>query len=841
MGSVISVIWALSLLSPSSGAAAPDFVRDVEPLLKRCTGCHGSAVQSSGLRLDNAADALRGGYSGAAIRPGDAAGSRMIQLVEAGKMPPAGAKLTRAEIDVLKSWIADGAKFPNRAPSEAKIQKSNHWAFQPVVKPKDPLVKQTAWARNSIDRFILARLEKEGITPSPEADKATLLRRVSLDLTGLPPTPAELDDFLADTDPGAYERVVDRLLQSPHYGEKWARHWLDLARYADSDGYEKDSPRPWAWRYRHYVIDAFNKDMSFDRFTIEQLAGDLLPNPTADQRAAVGFYRNSLTNREGGVDTEEFRIAQVKDRTNTVGTTWLGLSVGCAECHDHKYDPISQREYYSLFAFFNPLLDHDVESPLPGELGPWLAARPGYEASRKAMFESYGGPELMRQWRAKLLAAADQPGNNDPLQFAWKYVGNLTNGLQPVLRLEESQRPREQQEQLVDYFIQRAGDVFSKEELELRNWKSLQKEWAALLNSMPKITMAQSVRESFAPRKSHILMRGDFRSPGVEVQRGTLAVLPPLQGEPDRLNLARWLVSRDNPLTARVTVNRVWQEYFGRGLSLTSEDFGTRGETPSHPELLDWLAADFMENGWRFKRLHREIVTSSVYRQSSKARHDLKEKDPDNRLLARQTRLRLPAELIRDSALSAAGLLTPTVGGPGIRPPQPKGVTELSYANSVKWPESKGPEKYRRGLYIFFQRTVPYPQLMTFDSPDAVLACSRRQRSTTPLQALNLLNDPVFLEAAQSLGVRLLREGEANFEGRMKLAFRLCLGRDPKPKEVSALRNYFDKQAALLRGNDEEAAYLHPQTVANATAAEGGAWTVMARVLLNLDEFLHRE
>jgi len=830
------------LLSVSAFAAAPDFVRDVAPVLKKCTGCHGAAVQTSGLRLDNADGALRGGYSGAAIQPGNAAASKVIQLVESGKMPPAGGKLTGAEIGVLKAWITEGAKYPAAASAAGKpVAKSTHWAFQPIRKPAEPALKRTDWARNAIDRFVLAGLERESIAPSSEADKATLLRRVSLDLTGLPPTAEELEDFLADATAGAYERAVDRLLSSPHYGEKWARHWLDLARYADSDGYEKDSPRPWAWRYRHWVIQALNGDMGFDRFTTEQLAGDLLPNPGPEQRAAVGFYRNSLTNREGGVDPEEFRIAQVKDRANTVGTAWMGLSVGCAECHDHKYDPISQREYYSLFAFFNPLMDHDVEAPLAGELGPWLAARPGYEASRKAMFESYGGPELMREWREKLLRAADQPGNNDPIQFAWKYVGNLTNGLQPVVRLEESQRPREQQEQLVDYFIDRVSDVISKEELELRNWKSLQKEWAALRNGMPKITMAQSVRESFTPRKSHILMRGDFRSPGVEVQRGTLAALPPLQGEANRLNLARWLVSRENPLTARVTVNRIWQEYFGKGLSLTSEDFGTRGEKPSHPELLDWLAADFMDNGWRMKRLHRLIVTSSVYRQSSKARHDLKETDPDNRLLARQTRLRLSAEQIRDSALTAAGLLTPTVGGPGVRPPQPKGVTELSYANSVKWPESKGPDKYRRGLYIFFQRTVPYPQLMTFDSPDSVLACSRRQRSTTSLQALNLLNDPVFVEAAQVLGVRLLKEAGESFEDRMKLAFRLCLNRDPKPKEVATLRTHFGKELSVLQKDSEEAAYLHPQTLDGATPEQGGAWTVMARVLLNLDEFLHRE
>jgi len=833
------------LLGAASLAAAADFVREVEPILKKnCTGCHGAAMQTSGLRLDNGVDALRGGYSGAAIRPGDAAGSKLIQLVEAGKMPPMDRKLTAAEVGMLKAWIADGAKFPagtgNVAVAKTQRPKSSHWAFQTVRRPAEPAVRGAAWSRNPIDRFVLARLEKDGIQPSPEADRAVLLRRVTLDLTGLPPTPAELEDFLADTTPGAYERAVERLLNSEHYGERWARQWLDLARYADSDGYEKDSPRPWAWRYRNWVIDAFNRDMGFDRFTIDQLAGDLLPAPTAERRAAVGFYRNSLTNREGGVDTEEFRIAQVKDRTSTVSTTWLGLSAGCAECHDHKFDPISQREYYSLFAFFNPLMDHDVEAPLPGELGPWLAARPGYEASRREMFTSYGGPELMREWRARLLKAVAQPGNNDPIQFAWKFVGNLTNGLQPVLQLEEAHRPREQQEQLVDYFIDRAGDVFSKEELALHDWRSLQKEWAALARSQPRITMAQSVRQSFTPRPSHILMRGDFRSRGIEVQAGTPAALPALPGEPNRLNFAKWLVAKENPLTARVTVNRVWQEYFGRGLVFTSEDFGTRGERPTHPELLDWLSAEFMDRGWRFKSLHRLIVTSATYRQSSKVRQDLKERDPDNLLLARQTRLRLPAEAIRDTALSAAGLLMPAVGGPGVRPPQPKGVTELSYANSVKWPESTGPDRYRRGLYIFFQRTVPYPQLMTFDAPDAVMACSRRGRSTTPLQALNLLNDPVFLEAAQSLGVRVLREAPV-FEDRLKLAFRLCLGRDPKTKELAAMSRHYQTEMTALRANPEEASYLHPHNMTGVSAAEGGAWTVMARVLLNLDEFLHRE
>jgi len=824
--------------------ASPGDYAAVKAILTRnCVGCHGAKLASNGLRLDGGQEALRGSYAGAVIVPGDAAASKLIAMVEGGKMPPAGRKLTRAETSALRAWIDAGARFPEEQGAAAARPSTGHWSFRPLRKPAVPAVAAADrdWVRTPVDAFILARLRREKIEPSPEAPRSTLLRRVTLDLTGLPPTPEEIDAFLADTGAGAYERVVERLLRSPHYGEKWARHWLDLARYADSDGYETDRGRPYAWRYRQYVIDAFNRDLPFDRFTIEQLAGDLLPNPTADQRAAAGFYRNSLTNREGGVDTEEFRIAQVMDRTATVGTVWLGLTVGCAQCHDHKYDPISQRDYYSLFAFFNQLMDHDVESPLPGETGPWLARRPAHEISRREMFASYGGPALMKEWREIMLKAAAEPGHNEKFQFAWKFLGNLGNGLQPVLMVEEHERPREQQEQLIDYFVERAGDVFDKERLELLNWDSLRKEWSRLNADGPKVSMAQSVRQAFRPRRTHVLLRGDFRTPGVEVTPATPAALHPFRGEPTRLNLARWLVSPENPLTARVIVNRVWQEYFGRGIVFTSEDFGARGEKPSHPELLDWLAVEFMDKGWSFRNLHRTIVLSSAYRQSSKARHDLKDRDPDNTLLARQTRLRLPAELIRDSALAASGLLAPKIGGPSVRPPQPAGLTDLSYASNVKWVESQGPDRYRRGLYVFFQRTVPYPQLMNFDAPDGVQACSRRQRSSTPLQALNLLNDPVFFEAAQALGARLLAEAPPQDGARLRLAWRLCLGRDPDDRESESMGRHLARLKAELASRPGEAGFLDPQSGMAGGAAEGAVWTVASRVLLNLDEFLHRE
>jgi uncharacterized protein DUF1553/uncharacterized protein DUF1549 len=728
-------------------------------------------------------------------------------------------------------WVILSAGLANAA---------QHWSFQPIRRPDPPGVRDSARVRNLIDRFVLGRLESERIQPSPEAPRATLLRRLSLDLTGLPPSPSDLEAFLADNGPDAYERAVDRLLASPHYGEKWGRHWLDLARYADSDGYESDLPRPHAWRYRTWVIDALNRDMPFDRFTIEQLAGDLLPNATLDQRVATGFYRNTLTNREGGVDTEEFRTAQVIDRTNTLGTVWLGLTVNCAQCHDHKYDPISQKEYYQLYAFFNPLVEYDIEAPLPGEAGPYLAQRGDYDAKRSALFAEYNIDALQKEWEQKLLETAANPGQSAEWDKAWKFIGNNLVGGQAIARMDPARRSKKQRDDLRDYFIRQFSQGFGSERTKQARIEELRKKLREL--KAPEISQAQTIAEHHAPPTTHILLRGDFRSPGVEVPRATLAVLPALKtAPPTRLDLARWLVSRDNPLTARVTVNRIWQELFGRGLVRTSEDFGKQGETPSHPELLDWLASEFVERGWSMKQMIRLMVTSSTYRQSSRVRPDLETRDPDNALLARQSRLRLPAELIRDSALAAAGLLDTRIGGRSVRPPQPKGVAELGYANSVKWPESSGADRYRRGLYVHFQRTVPYPQLMNFDAPDSNLSCSRRQRSYTPLQALNLLNDPVFVEAAQGLAYRILRETPPAFRSRLDYAFRLCLARSPKPDEADQLSTYFTKQSAVFRAAPADATALFPVALEGTDPVDAAAWTATGRVLMNLDEFLHRE
>jgi hypothetical protein len=786
---------------------------------------------------------LRGGYSGPVILPGDSAGSKLIEAVSGrGKlvMPPAGPRLTDAEIGRLRAWIDAGAHWPSDASERPAAPRPAHWSFQPLRKPQPPPVRSAGWARNAIDRFILARLEKESLAASPEADRTTLLRRVSLDLTGLPPTPAEVAAFVSDRRVDAYERAVDRLLASPNYGEKWARHWLDLARYADSDGYESDLPRPHAWRYRHWIIEALNRDMPFDRFTIEQVAGDLLPEATVEQRVATGFHRNTLTNREGGVDTEQFRVEQVLDRTNTVATVWLGLTAGCAQCHDHKYDPLTQKEYYQLFAFFNTAIEQDIEAPLPGEAGLYLSAKPAYRKQVESLFREYDLERLQSEWERKVLDAAEHPGADPEWDTAWKFLGNNSVGGQAIVRLPPAERTVKQREQLAGWFMAFGIGRLKPPKNRL---DEIRKKWKEIQASAPAISHAQAIREAYHPPPTHILIKGDFRSPGIGVEPGTPAVLPPPEaGAPgNRLTLARWLVGPENPLTARVTINRVWQEYFGRGLVRTSEDFGTQGERPSHPQLLDWLACEFRDGGWSLKRMHRLIVTSATYRQSSRQRPELRERDPDNALLARQSRLRLPAELIRDSALKVSGLLHPEVGGKSVRPPQPKGVAELGYANAVKWPESQGPDRYRRGLYIHFQRTVPYPQLVTFDAPDANLSCSRRQRSNTPLQALNLLNDPVFLEAAQGLAMRVLIEGPEDAAGRLEYAYRLALTRAPDAREADRLQTLIGKQKLLLKDRPEEARALFPLPLDGVDALDAAAWTAAARVILNLDEFLHRE
>lgn len=766
---------------PPASTAKIDFDKDVRPILAaNCIKCHGAEKQKGGLRLDDRKSLLEGGNGGAVIIVGKSAESRLIHAVAQidpdAKMPSEGPALSATQVGTLRAWIDQGANWgAQTGPIPATGAKSNHWAFQPIKRPTVP------GKGNAIDAFILSRLEKEGLKPSPEADKITLIRRVSLDLIGLPPTPAEVHAFLKDSSAEAYEKVVDRLLASPHYGERWGRHWLDSARYADSDGYEKDTGRPFAWRYRDWVIHALNEDMPFDRFTIEQLAGDLLPSATIEQKIATGFHRNTLTNKEGGVDQEEFRVAACVDRVNTTGKVWLGLTVGCCQCHDHKYDPLSQREFYQFFAFFNSDREVDLEAPLSGELDKLKVQRAAFDAEK-----------------AKLQAAVDEA--------------------------KEKKLP--------------AAELTKRE-----------KALAAHAAKAPAASKAMTL--AAGPTKStHVMIRGDFLRKGVEVKTGIPGVVSSpgtaVPGAMTRLDLAKWLVSQENPLTARVTVNWVWAKLFGRGIVSTPEDFGTQGAKPSHPELLDWLASEFKDPkqcGWSFKRLHKLIVMSATYRQASSVTPDILQRDPQNVLLARQSRLRLEAEIVRDSALAASGLLHRTIGGPSIRPPQPAGISELTYANSAKWVETAGPEKFKRGMYIWFQRTSPYPMLTAFDSPDGNVCTVRRERSNTPLQALTMLNDAVFVEAAQALAKRVLTEKKDAVPClHLKLMFELCLGREPTPSEREKLLRLFTEFRRLAAADPKAAEKLiGPKKLDGVSVAEAAAWVALARTILNLDEFVTRE
>jgi hypothetical protein len=714
-----------------------------------------------------------------------------------------------------------GRPLPERA---GEAPRSTHWAFQSVQRPAVPAIRHPpSTIRNPLDAFVLARLWREGLLPAPEAERTTLIRRLSLDLLGLPPAPHEVDDFVNDRRPDAYERLVERLLASPHYGERWGRHWLDLARYADSDGFEKDTGRPHAWRYRHWVLEALNRDLPFDQFTIEQLAGDLLPDATVEQKVATGFHRNTLTNKEGGVDKEQFRVEQVVDRVNTTAQVFLGITFGCAQCHDHKYDPFTQREYYQLYAFFNSDVEVDIPAPLPGqdvEYSKKKAAHDKKLAELRAVVTAYTQgqlPAAQEKWEKALSPEERQ---------------KLPANLGAILKIEAKERSNSQTKELSDYY--------AKTDKKLA---SLNKAVTDHQKTAPPASLAQTL--SLGPeRKTHVLIRGDFLRPGIEVHPSTPAILPALQAssKPSRLDLAKWIVDPQNPLTARVIANWLWHRYFGRGLVATLEDFGTQGEKPSHAELLDWLASELVRQQWSLKAMHRLIVTSATYRQASNARPELAGHDPLNVLLARQNRLRLEAEVVRDNALAASGLLTRTVGGPSVRPPQPAGVSELTYAGSAKWVESTGRDRYRRGLYTWFQRTSPHPMLMTFDAPDSNVSCARRERSNTPLQALALLNDTTFVECAQALGRRIVVEKPGMPEERLRYAFRLGLAREPSANELAVLARLYENLLQHARANPEGTAKLvGSQKLASVDPAEAAAWVALARAILNLDEFVTKE
>ncbi len=652
-------ILTLCLLPSLYPQSPVDFQRDIRPILnKKCIACHGpdDKHRMANLRLDthDGATGRSGGYKG--IVPHNSAQSRVVARITDDKrpMPPTGPRLTPTEISLIRRWIDAGAPY------------TNHWAFE---KPRIHTPPQG----NPIDFYVKAKLDKAGLVFSPEADRHTLARRAALDLTGLPPSRETLAAFLADSSPRAYEAYIDKLLSLPQYGERWAKVWLDLARYADTQGYEKDNNRT-IWPYRDWVIQAFNSNMPFDRFTIEQIAGDLLPNPTESQLIATGFHRNTMTNTEGGTDDEEFRDTAIKDRVAVSGQVWMGLTAGCAQCHTHKYDPISHKEFYQLYAFLNQTEDNDLPSDAP--------------------------------------------------------VLKLANASTLIMR-------------------------------ELPPGKR---------------------------RTTRIHDRGNFLSPTDEVQPDVPAAFHPLPaGAPrNRLGFAQWLVSKDNPLTARVTVNRFWARMFGRGIVETEEDFGTQGATPSHPELLDWLAVEFMRTNWDVKNLLKTIALSQTYRQSSNVTPALLEKDPDNRLLARGARFRLDAEVVRDQALASAGVLSSKMYGKPVMPWQPDGIWLVVY-NGDRWITSPGEDRYRRSLYTYMRRTSPYPSMSNYDAPTGETCTVRRIRTNTPLQALTALNDPVFFEAAQKLALRTLAEAGKNDRERANRLFQSVLIRPPSKDELQRI------------------------------------------------------
>jgi len=790
-----SLAGLLALLGPALGAE-PEvrFNRDIRPILSnRCFKCHGPDLKKASLDLQSRETALAPrGKRGPAIVAGKAAQSRLIERVtaseESERMPPKGEPLTSDQIAKLRTWIDQGAKY------------EEHWAYVKPVRPPFPAVKNKAWVRNGIDYFVLARLEQEGLAPSPEADRATLIRRVSLDLTGLPPDVEEIDTFLADKSEDAYAKVVDRLLSSPHYGEHQARPWLDQARYGDTNGYEKDQRRT-IWAYRDWVIDAFNRDLPFDQFTIEQLAGDLLPKATVEQKVATGFHRNTMTNTEGGTDDEEFRVAAVVDRVNTTMEVWMGTTIACAQCHNHKYDPFSQKDYYRLFAFFNSTEDRgrDVAPTLlvPDSV---YAARTKAFRSEIALYTAFlkDGPTIARE------------------------------AFTPLLQ----QRLAEMREQL---------SVFQ-----------------------PTTTLV--LKELAKPRPTHVLVRGNHKKQGERVDPGTPARLHALKpGQPlNRLGLARWLVDGDNPLVGRVTMNRIWARYFGHGIVETGEEFGTQGELPTHPELLDYLATELVSpspqpsplggegekdkpspprgegrvRGWSLKAMHRLIVLSATYRQSSRVTPELYKRDPYNRLFARGPRFRLSAEAVRDNALGISGLLSRKVGGPSVFPYQPEGIWFNPYSND-RWVTSSGSDQYRRGLYTFWRRTAPYAAFMAFDAPSREVTCERRPRTNTPLQALATLNDKAFVQCAAALARRMVNEAQGE-KDRAVHGFRLCVARVPRDRELDLLLKLYRESLEKYRKDPAAAKEMATGGLSapplGMDVAELAAWTVVANVLLNLDE-----
>jgi len=799
---VISI--ALLALAGSVCAAEPkvEFNRDVRPILSdTCFACHGpdKAKRKGDLRLDVADEGKK------VVVPGKPEQSELFKRItshdESERMPPskAGRQLAKGQIEVLKRWIEQGAEW------------QPHWAFVAPKVPPLPQVKDSKWPRNGIDHFVLARLQAEGLLPSAEAEKITLIRRVSFDLTGLPPTPKEVDDFLADNSSNAYEKVVDRLLASPRYGERMALDWLDAARYADSNGYQQDRTRT-LWPWRDWVIKAFNDNMPYDRFTIEQLAGDLLPNATLDQKVATGFNRNHMLNGEGGRLAEESRVDYVVDRVETTSTVWMGLTLGCARCHDHKYDPFSQKEFYQLYAYFNNISESGSVDR-GGNAGPVLKVPSAEQAQRLA--------KLTAEIADLEMSIKTKPPSPSVADVQRLVLARLLPGASGIALSipEQALKPTGIQQQI----------------------GARRRELDALNKAIPE-TMVMDERTP--PRTSAVLIRGVYDRYGEKVEPAVPGTLPalPKDAPKNRLALARWLVAPDHPLTARVAVNRLWQLYFGLGLVKTTEDFGVQGEQPAHPELLDWLATEFVRLKWDLKAMHRLIVTSATYRQSSRSTPTLRERDPDNRLLARGPRARLSSLTIRDQALFASGLLVEKLGGPPVKPYQPPGIWEEMSFNQIRYVQDKGESLYRRSLYIFWRRTVGPTTL--FDTASRQVCTVRPSRTNTPLHALILLNDPTYVEAARALGQRLLLEAKTPDE-RVILGFRLVTSRRPAEQEQTILKGAVERLLRQYKADPVAAEKLvsigeSPRN-SKLDVSELAAYTALASLLLNLDEVITKE
>ncbi len=1007
--------WFLGLIVLAPAGAA-DFDKDVQPIFeKSCYSCHGPKQQMGGLRLDSKTLAL------AAIQPGKPDDSPLYRRVagigDQPRMPMSGKPLDPSQLAAIRNWIAS-------------VEVPKHWAFIPPERPALP----AGTSPNPIDRFIVARLQKEGLALSPPADRVTLLRRLSLDLIGLPPTIEEVDAFLKDKSKNAYEKQVDRLLRSPHYGERWGRQWLDAARYADSDGYEKDKSRQ-VWFYRDWVINALNRDLPYSQFIVEQLAGDLLPDATQEQIVATGFLRNSMINEEGGVDPEQFRMEAMFDRMEAIGKGMLGVTIQCAQCHNHKFDPLTQEEYYRMFAFLNNTHEaniavytpaeqmkraeifrrtHEIEADLQHRNPDWAERMSQWEASVKTGQPDWivvrptvddistGGQKYLAMpdgsilaqgyaptkhtvkvtvrtdvpnitaFRLELLndpnlplggpgrsikgtcaltefeveaAPADAPAQaakikiakatadialpetpleaiyydktdkrrvTGPIDFAidgkpetawgidagpglrnkphnavfdaaapianphgtlltfllsqkhggWNSDDNQNNNL-GRFRLSITTTPNAVADPLPPAVRQilsiprdsrspaQIRSVFGYWRTTVPEWKDANAQIAELWRQYPEGSSQLVLEARENPRQTHILTRGDFLKPDRAVEPGVPAFLNPLPANapPTRLTFARWIVDRKAPTTARALVNRLWQSYFGTGLVSSTEDLGKQCETPSHPELLDWLAVEFMDRNWSLKAIHRLIVTSATYRQSSHVSPELYTRDPYNRLLARGPRFRVDAEIVRDIALEASGLLNPEIGGPSVFPPAPDFLFQPPASYGPKnWKEETGAERYRRALYTFRYRSVPYPMLQVFDAPNGDSSCVRRSRSNTPLQALTTLNEPLFLESARALAMRTLQEGGATDAEKLAYAVRRCVSRKPTESEASGLLALLNKETQRFsdgKRNPWELAVSNPAQPPplpnGATPAQLAAWTAVSRVLLNLDETITKE